>query len=256
MFTAKRCLIVNADDFGRSPGVNCGIMQTHEHGIVTSASLMVRWPAAIEAAVYANEHPDLSLGLHVDISEMSWQKGAWVENYQVASEDDPRPVESEVLLQLEAFRRLTGKNPTHMDSHQHIHQNEPVRSILSEIADCLGIPLRGCSWQVQHCGDFYGQDPKGRSHPGFINVDGLNDILTRLGPGFTELSCHPGEAQNLDSMYRSERAREVNTLCDSRVKSKLAELDIELCSFNQLDSLLRHESIAQSLRFPDSRRSA
>jgi len=46
----QRYLIVNADDFGQSQGVNRGVIAAHEHGIVTSASLMVRWPAAIEAA--------------------------------------------------------------------------------------------------------------------------------------------------------------------------------------------------------------
>lgn len=46
-------MIVNADDFGLSPGVNRGIIQAHEHGIVTSASLMVRRAAAYQAAQYA-----------------------------------------------------------------------------------------------------------------------------------------------------------------------------------------------------------
>ena len=41
-----RHLIVNADDFGQSAGINRGIIEAHEHGIVTSTSLMVRWPAA------------------------------------------------------------------------------------------------------------------------------------------------------------------------------------------------------------------
>jgi hypothetical protein len=48
--TAARYLIVNADDFGQSPGVNRGIIQGFDQGIVTSASLMVRWPAAAPAA--------------------------------------------------------------------------------------------------------------------------------------------------------------------------------------------------------------
>ena len=61
--TAAHCLIVNADDFGQSPGVNRGIIEAHEHGIVTSASLMVRWPAAASAAAYAREHARLGLGL-------------------------------------------------------------------------------------------------------------------------------------------------------------------------------------------------
>lgn len=51
----SRFLIVNADDFGQSPGVNRGIIEAHEHGIVTSASLMVRWPAATEAAAYGRQ---------------------------------------------------------------------------------------------------------------------------------------------------------------------------------------------------------
>ena len=46
----RRYLIVNADDLGRSPGVNRGVIEAHAGGIVTSASLMVRWPAAAEAA--------------------------------------------------------------------------------------------------------------------------------------------------------------------------------------------------------------
>ena len=56
----KKYLIVNADDFGLSPGANRGIMGAHEHGIVTSASLMVRWPVAAEAAAYLKVKPRTS----------------------------------------------------------------------------------------------------------------------------------------------------------------------------------------------------
>jgi predicted glycoside hydrolase/deacetylase ChbG (UPF0249 family) len=243
MVNAKRRLIVNADDFGRSAGVNRGIIQSHEHGIVTSASLMVRWPASIEAALYGVEHSQLSLGLHIDLSEMTWRKGAWVQTYQVVAENDSKAVRSEVLLQLECFRRLTGNNPSHLDSHQQIHENEPVRSTLSEIADWLGIPLRGYSWQVRYCGDFYGQDSKGRHQTDSISVEGLQKVLAGLEPGVTELSCHPGEAADLDSMYRVERSAEIKTLCDPRVRRHVEDLGIELCSFNDLDVLVRQMPI-------------
>ena len=60
---AERVLIVNADDFGRSPGVNRGVIRGHEQGIVTSATLMVRWPAAAEAAADARD-TGRSVGRH------------------------------------------------------------------------------------------------------------------------------------------------------------------------------------------------
>src|SRR5436190_23980393 len=65
----RRAVIVNADDFGQSAGINRGIIEAHERGIVTSASLMVRWPAAPAAAAYACAHRGLSVGLHVDLGE-------------------------------------------------------------------------------------------------------------------------------------------------------------------------------------------
>ena len=86
---SHRELIVNADDFGRSPGVNRGIVRAHEHGVVTSASLMVRWAAAPEAARYARERPDLSLGLHVDLGEWEYRDGRWEPAYVVVDTYDP-----------------------------------------------------------------------------------------------------------------------------------------------------------------------
>src|SRR5262249_16709084 len=125
--TAVRCLIVNADDFGQSPGVNRGVIAAHERGIVTSASLMVRWPAAAEAAAYARTHPDLGLGLHLDLGEWTYREGSWVARYLVAVPDDARAVSDEVGRQLAAFRSLVGRDPTHLDSHQHVHREDPVR---------------------------------------------------------------------------------------------------------------------------------
>ena len=82
---SRRVLIVNADDFGRSPGVNQGVIRAHEQGIVTSATLMVRWPAAAEAAAYARRS-SLSVGLHLDLGEWEYRDGEWHERYQVLPE--------------------------------------------------------------------------------------------------------------------------------------------------------------------------
>jgi predicted glycoside hydrolase/deacetylase ChbG (UPF0249 family) len=231
---AKRYLIVNADDFGVSPGVNQGIIEAHEHGIVTSASLMVRWPAAAEAAAYSQEHPNLSLGLHFDLCEWVYRDETWVPVYEVVPVDDITAVADEVSRQLATFRRLVGQDPTHIDSHQNVHRWEPVRSVLVEIARKLAVPLRHCSPEVRYCGDFYGQTGKGLPIPDVVSVDGLIKILAALPPGLTELSCHPGKGNDLDSVYHSERAEEVKVLCDPRVRAAIVVEGIELRSFGNV----------------------
>src|SRR5215475_2897529 len=114
-----RYLIVNADDFGLSPGVNRGIIECAERGIVTSASLMVRWPAAAEAASYRNQSRNISIGLHVDLGEWVLRNGEWEPLYKVVDTEDKRAVEAEITQQLGQFRWLVGRNPSHLDSHQH-----------------------------------------------------------------------------------------------------------------------------------------
>jgi hypothetical protein len=85
-----RHLIVNADDFGQSVGVNRGIIEAHERGIVTSASLMVRWPSAQEAAAYARSHTSLSLGLHFDFGEWRYRDGNWWKLYESSMKSSQR----------------------------------------------------------------------------------------------------------------------------------------------------------------------
>lgn len=230
----ERYLIVNADDFGLRHGINHGIIEAHQHGIVTSASLMVRGSAAAEAAGYSRKHPGLSVGLHFDLGEWAFRGKTWVQLYEVVPEDDFAAVAGEACRQLAIFRRLVGKDPTHIDSHQHAHLTGPARAIIGRMARRLGVPLRRHTPHVRYCGDFYGQAWNGRPYPSFIGVDALIGILKKLPPGFTELGCHPGQENSLDSMYVSERTKEVKTLCHPRVRAAIANLGIELCSFSSV----------------------
>ena len=232
--TAIRHLIVNADDFGQSPGVNQGVIHAHEYGILTSASLMVRWPAAAEAAEYGRRRTTLGVGLHLDLGEWVYRDGEWVLLYEVVSLDEPSAVRAEVLRQLDGFRRLTGKDPTHLDSHQHVHLNEPVRAVAEEIAGQIGVPLRGCNPAVAYRGDFYGQTDEGATWPEGISFEGLIRILETLGEGVTELGCHPAATSDLDTMYRDERVQELRVLCDPRIQVELAGRGIRLLSFGEL----------------------
>jgi predicted glycoside hydrolase/deacetylase ChbG (UPF0249 family) len=227
-----RYLVVNADDFGQSSGVNRGIVEACEHGIVTSASLMVRWPAARDAAAYARKNTSLSLGLHFDFGEWRCQDGRWKKLYEVVREEDVEAVKEEAWRQLADFRRLTGSDPTHLDSHQHIHRRKTLEPVFLDIAERLNVPLRSYDSRIRYSGSFYGQDDTGNSFPELIRVDALIGILESLPDGFTELGCHPGYAADLDSIYCAERALEIATLCDPRIRAALRSNGIELCSFD------------------------
>jgi predicted glycoside hydrolase/deacetylase ChbG (UPF0249 family) len=239
---AERILVVNADDFGLCPGVNRGIIAAHERGIVTSTSLMVRWPAAAAAAAYARSHSSLGVGLHLDLGEWIFRDGEWVQLYEVVPVGDAQALATEVDHQLAEFRRLLGREPTHLDSHQHLHRDEPLKSIAQELAGRLSVPLRHFTQGVGYCGDFYGQTAEGEPLPGNITADSLIGYLERLPRGVNELACHPGEeTDDLSTMYRAERPVEVKSLCDPRVREAIDRMEIRLCSFEdvQLAASLR-----------------
>jgi predicted glycoside hydrolase/deacetylase ChbG (UPF0249 family) len=228
-----RVLIVNADDFGRSEGVNRGVIRAHQEGIVTSASLMVRWPAAEMAGAYARDG-SLSVGLHLDIGEWEYRDGEWHTRYDVLPVRTEQSVAEEIERQLERFERLAGRPPTHLDSHQHVHREEPVRRGLLRTGERLGVPTRFMSPGIAYSGVFYGQDGEGRPVPNTITVEALVRTIETLPPGVTELACHPAAAADHQSTYALERLRELETLCDPRVREAIKRSGVALRSFAEL----------------------
>jgi len=236
MTDARRRLIVNADDFGLSSGVNRGIAHAHEHGIVTSASLMVRAGHAAEAAAYARAHPQLSVGLHVDLGEWHYTGEHWVAAYEVVATDDDAEVGAEVAAQVERFCALMGCEPTHLDAHQHAHRSEPAKSVVAEHARRLGVPVRDFTPGLRHEGGFYGQSGKGEPWPEGITVEALCALLRALPAGVSELGCHPALDDDSGSSYCAERSVETATLCDPRVRAALDDEGIALRSYRDWDN--------------------
>lgn len=232
----QKRLIINADDFGLSTETNRGIIQCRQRGVLTSASLMVRAPAARHAAQYALDDPELSLGLHVDLGEWVLRGDQWVQTRSVVPLDTPSAVRDEIYAQLDTFRELTQRNPTHLDSHQHTHQRPFIKALMLEMAAQMGIVLRGTDNRVRFWGAFFGQDEYLRPRVENISVANFITLLNNLQPGVTELSCHPGLDDQLDSDYRAERLLEVQTLCDPRVRRVIEDLGIQLTSFLSLGS--------------------
>src|SRR5262249_13860063 len=101
----SKYLIINADDFGASTAVNPGILECHTRVVVTSASLMVTGRAVAEAVALCRDHPALSVGLHFDV---------WGEDERDFDMGDASAVRAEFRRQVDEFRRLLGRDPTHI----------------------------------------------------------------------------------------------------------------------------------------------
>lgn len=230
-------LIVNGDDLGLSPGVNAGIFEAHDCGLLTSASLMTRWPAAEEAAAGARARPRLGIGLHVDLGESRHDGQDWQSLYEVVPLKDAAEVEREIRRQLQKFRELMGSDPDHLDSHQHVHRRQPASSIMQSLSRELNVPLRHFS-TVRYCGDFYGQTGEGTPLPDHVSPPALLAILAGIKPGETvELCCHPSkwdDAEPSGTMYRRERLLELESLCSPRVIEAAAQNSMRLCTFASL----------------------
>ena len=229
-------LIINADDFGHSQGINRGIIAAHIQGVVSSTSLMVDAPWAIAAATVVKQHPSLGVGLHFDVTS---------EHKTPLDLNDVRAVARELQRQYVYFYDLMGREPTHIDSHHHVHLHDHLKPFFLAWAVEHHLPIRGLG-QIQYDGRFYGQsyDEHWHPHPApeCISAEHLEKLLRTLPEGITEFACHPGfVTDDLDSSYRSERQIELTTLLDPRVLALIRVLDIKLVNFADLSN--RHRTV-------------
>jgi chitin disaccharide deacetylase len=153
---AARRLIVNADDFGRSPSINEAVIRAHREGILTTASLMVNEPSCDEAVALAKENPRLGVGLHLallfgrsalpssKIPGLVNERGEFSENPAAAGMKfffQPglnRQIEDEIAEQFARFQQ-TGLKLDHVNGHLHMHMHPAVFSILKRRARDWGI---------------------------------------------------------------------------------------------------------------------
>jgi len=208
-----RYCIVNADDFGASEGINRGVLEAYEHGILTSASLMVERPGSVSAAAASRSRPGLGLGLHFELD-----RGA----------DTPEQAMRVLEAQLSRFEVLVGAPPTHLDAHHNRHRDPALEPCFVAVAERHGLPLREHG-PVRYFSRFYGRWD-GESHPEQISVERLLAMLAHEVEGpLTEVACHPGYRDpGFRSDYDLEREVELRTLCDPALRSGVARLGIRL----------------------------
>jgi predicted glycoside hydrolase/deacetylase ChbG (UPF0249 family) len=238
----RKQLIVNADDFGFTPDVNQGIVESHRHGILTATTLMANGAAFDDAVRLARETPSLDIGCHlVLIGGRSLLTGR---AYPLSV---PRLVAALARREIRPYEELkaqvgrilgAGIRPTHLDTHKHTHLAPPVLEAVARIAEEFGIqwvrrpfdfPMnaqRGKSIIVPTAkrltsaalgllrrrfhrvltthGCRYTDHFAGFQITGRFHTAQLVDLLAMLPEGSTELMCHPGRC---GEALRRERTR-------------------------------------------------
>ncbi|HEV3113988.1 MAG TPA: ChbG/HpnK family deacetylase [Candidatus Binataceae bacterium] len=151
---AARQLIVNADDLGMTRGINRAISEAHRSGIVTSASLLANGAAFQDALARLQQCPDLSVGLHVNLTQgcplraaaksslvdrrgCFYARGVLAMRLSVGAVamDD---VEAEIAAQAQWVARA-GITLTHFDSHEHVHLHPLVAPALAKVARQMNV---------------------------------------------------------------------------------------------------------------------
>jgi predicted glycoside hydrolase/deacetylase ChbG (UPF0249 family) len=228
-------------------------VEAHRRGIVTSATLLVNAPAAEEAAAVARENPGLGIGLHLAftglrstlglraIPSLLTVEGVLPPGPEGLTRARPEHVLLEARAQLRRFREILGRPPTHFDCHHHAHRLPVVLEAVLVLAWETGLPVRGASPEVgaqlrregipttdRFCEDFFG--------PG-ATVEALARIIAGVGPGTTELMCHPGVVDDLlrqGSSYAEPRAAELVALTSAEARQTLQATGVKLADFTAL----------------------
>jgi hopanoid biosynthesis associated protein HpnK len=154
-----RRLIVNADDFGFTSGVNRAIVEAHSHGVVTSATMMANGPAFAEAAQLTKTIPAMSVGCHVvlidgqpvlvanqvstltngDAAAPLFRSGLKTFAARaIAGRLDPAEIEAEAAAQIRKIQ-AAGIQVSHFDSHKHTHLFLGVLRPLLRAARACGV---------------------------------------------------------------------------------------------------------------------
>ncbi len=159
----SRRLIVNADDFGRSAGVNQAILRAHREGILTTASLMVNEDGCAEAVALARDNPRLGVGLHLTLlcgrsalgpetipglidAQRQFSRNPVAAGWRYFFHRQLQPqLRAEIAAQFEKFR-ATGLPLDHVNGHLHLHLHPRIFPLLMAEAEAWGITRLRLTW--------------------------------------------------------------------------------------------------------------
>ncbi len=249
-----KLLVVNADDFGFTRDVNQGIVEAHQGGILTAATLMANGEAFGHAVQLAREHPTLDVGCHLvlvggrSLAEPARALPAGLASLMAAVAARRLRVYDELKAQIHRILDA-GLEPSHLDTHKHTHLLPPVLDAVARLSEEFRIrwvrrpfPLRlfrrrfhdvlarhGCR-TTDH---FAGFLMTGRFH-----TRQLVRLIAGLSEGTTEFMCHPGhcgaDLASARTRLKQSRERELEALTAAETRAALEASGVRLASFRDL----------------------
>ncbi|HYD35095.1 MAG TPA: ChbG/HpnK family deacetylase [Vitreimonas sp.] len=247
-------LVLVADDFGLTPGINRGCIAAIQTGILTELSLMMDSPATAEGVKAVLDNNIHGLGIHITLHDIvGTGRYLKTDDYkQLLAEAPAATLANRVRVELQKFEELTGRIPTHINGHKNCHLHPKVIDVVNEYAlqhDIFVRPLIAFS-----DGNSAGQD--------------MNDVLLQRGvkltdyifehivgsfdeaqQGFvedftmvadntvTEFFFHPAYVDDLLRQFSSlvgDRERDVKLLTDSEFKNQLETQGAMISGFGDI----------------------
>jgi hopanoid biosynthesis associated protein HpnK len=225
-------LIVNADDFGLTEGINKGIIEAFREGIVTSASIMANGESFEHAVSLSQQYPALSIGAHLvlveekpvlspdEVPSLIGKNNKLHKNYKefltrfLLGRIKIIDIEKELRAQLEKVLKA-GIQIAHIDSHQHLHVYPAILDIVLRLAEEYGIRWIRNAYEHSTASSIGQGGLKilakkgkqkilnaqtqttdyffGAGFSGRMTERELLNVLVKLPAGTSEIMCHPGE---------------------------------------------------------------
>jgi|SRR5690625_350263 len=244
-------IIVNADDFGYSKGVNLGIIEAHQEGIVSSTTLMTNMPGVEHAVELARKNEQLGVGIHFvldcgspvnsNVPSLVDENGRFLKSDQLIKSAKPEEIKMELTSQIEKFFSFK-RTPTHIDSHHHIHRHKKVFSVVRELAEKYQLPIRRMSaksdaslnYEGLKTVDYFNDDFYGDE----LDVNSLKTILRKTKKYSTvEIMTHPAFIDDpilIGSSYNIQRVKELGILTDLEIKRYSRENNLTMATYKDI----------------------
>jgi len=245
-------VIINADDFGYSQGINLGIIEAHKNGILSSTTMMANMPGFEHGVELAKNNPKLGIGVHLNLtcgkplldnvpSLTDYKEFRNLSYYEKETELDEGEIYREWDAQINKIKNA-GIVPTHLDSHHHINRIAPINEIFIKLAREYNLPVRNnfdVPKDIKTVKKFFTEfDAIGMNKEIWKGMTISNLIQDCKMYKSVEVMCHPGYIDDVvlkTSSLTDNRAYTTMELKKISYKEILDKNSIKIGTFNDLE---------------------